>query len=124
MKYKFLQSFPLFVLAPVLYVLYSSRVAILRGKFPIISFLFVQTLKTLNGTSIRHRGLSARPVSTKIENFCSLHKPRTKSPPIRSLYKPSDFKALFSGGPPVKVLQVSQVFSFVLVGISRWSASE
>src|SRR6218665_247996 len=46
-KYEFLQCVPLFVLAPAVYCMYNSKGAILRCKLPIISFLFVQTLKIL-----------------------------------------------------------------------------
>ena len=66
------------MLAPVLCVgLYnyklSSKVAILRGKLPIVSLLFGQTLKHLNRTSLKHRGLNAHFVnlSPKIEDLLS-----------------------------------------------------
>src|SRR6218665_3833696 len=56
-KNKFLQRFPLFVLAPDHE--YSSKVTILHEKLPIILFLFVQILKHILGTSLKYRGLNA-----------------------------------------------------------------
>src|SRR6218665_1238180 len=58
----------------------------LRWKLPVISFLFVQTLKALNWNySLKCRGLIKRTFldlySSKLRIFC-LPKHRTKSPPM------------------------------------------
>jgi len=116
-EYKFLQCFPLFVLAPVLCLV--LKLQYYEGKWPNILLLFVQRLKTLKRNLKEHRSSSAHffDLSPKIVDFLSLPKPRTKSPSMHRT--PVHITNLTNGvlcERDIKVDQQTSVPRFALIG--------